>query len=147
MFNSWYEHGVGKNWFKNLEYSLCITLSLFQLFSMIVFPASLQLDIYVTIYTLAEMIMGPTLLKSFSCNWRLFIHSDVWLKTLDGSVLSCLCCRCKWRRFQNEQLLLQCLYYKRAVSVKLIPWLFLLVYIIYRPIRTITESRQLLFPL
>ena len=26
MFNSWYEHGVGKNWFKNLEYSLCITL-------------------------------------------------------------------------------------------------------------------------
>ena len=27
MFNSWYKHGVGKNWFKNLEYSLCITLT------------------------------------------------------------------------------------------------------------------------
>ena len=26
MFDSWYKHGVGKNWFKNLEYSLCITL-------------------------------------------------------------------------------------------------------------------------
>ena len=26
MFNLWYKHGVGKNWFKNLEYSLCITL-------------------------------------------------------------------------------------------------------------------------
>ena len=28
MFNLWYKHGVGKNWFKNLEYSLCITLTL-----------------------------------------------------------------------------------------------------------------------
>ena len=27
MFNLWYKHGVGKSWFKNLEYSLCITLS------------------------------------------------------------------------------------------------------------------------
>ena len=27
MFNSWYKHGAGKNWFKNLEYSLCITLN------------------------------------------------------------------------------------------------------------------------
>ena len=27
MFNLWYKHGVGKNWFKNLEYSLCITLN------------------------------------------------------------------------------------------------------------------------
>ena len=27
MFNLWYKHGVGKNLFKNLEYSLCITLS------------------------------------------------------------------------------------------------------------------------
>ena len=26
MFNLWYKHGVGKNWFKNLEYSLCINL-------------------------------------------------------------------------------------------------------------------------
>ena len=26
MFYSWYKHGVGKNWFKNLEYSLWITL-------------------------------------------------------------------------------------------------------------------------
>ena len=26
MFNLWYKHGVGKNWFKNREYSLCITL-------------------------------------------------------------------------------------------------------------------------
>ena len=26
MFNSWYKHGVGKNLFKNLEYSLWITL-------------------------------------------------------------------------------------------------------------------------
>ena len=28
MFNSWYKHGKGKNWFKNLEYSLWITLIL-----------------------------------------------------------------------------------------------------------------------
>ena len=28
MFNSKYNHGVGKNWFKNLEYSLWITLSI-----------------------------------------------------------------------------------------------------------------------
>ena len=27
MFNSWYKHGVGKNCFKNLEYSLWITLT------------------------------------------------------------------------------------------------------------------------
>ena len=27
MFNSWYKHGVGRNWFKNLEYSLWITLT------------------------------------------------------------------------------------------------------------------------
>ena len=26
MFNSWYKHGVEKNWFKNLEYSLWIIL-------------------------------------------------------------------------------------------------------------------------
>ena len=26
MFNSWYKHDVRKNWFKNLEYSLWITL-------------------------------------------------------------------------------------------------------------------------
>ena len=26
MFNSWFKHEVGKNWFKNLEYSLWITL-------------------------------------------------------------------------------------------------------------------------
>ena len=26
VFNLWYKHGVGKNWFKNLEYSLWITL-------------------------------------------------------------------------------------------------------------------------
>ena len=27
MFNSWYRHVVGKNWLKNLEYSLWITLT------------------------------------------------------------------------------------------------------------------------
>ena len=31
MFNSWYGHGVGKNWFKNLEYSLWITLVVYTL--------------------------------------------------------------------------------------------------------------------
>ena len=41
-------------------------------------------EIYVTIYTLAEKFMRPTLLKNLFCNWRLFIHFDVWLKTLDG---------------------------------------------------------------
>ena len=28
MFHLWYKHGVGKNWFKNLEYSLCIILKI-----------------------------------------------------------------------------------------------------------------------
>ena len=37
---------------------------------------------------------------------------------------------------------MNCLNYKRAVSVKVIPWLFLQVCVNYRPIRIVTESHQ-----
>ena len=108
----------------------------------------MQLEIYVTIYTLIYINRnnyGTNVTEEPLLQFKA-VHSFSWVTEGTGwfchivSVLSVLIS--KWETLQC----MDCLNYKRAVSGKVIPWLFLLVYVNYRPIRIITESRQHVVP-
>ena len=80
MFNLWHKHGVGKNWFKNLEYSLCITLNTTAIGYYGSHTSPVNMDIDDQVNQGARASTGPSSLRIFQVqhkkNWELIQYKD-----------------------------------------------------------------------